>query len=88
MIVWLWCTSGPARSGRGVTDDRERAFRIADACLRSGQANIAKVESARLIPGIRTLTTGYERTGQGWRGRRGGSGIRWEAFAPADTAAP
>ena len=83
MIVWLWDTSGPARAGRGVTDDRGRALQIAEAYLRSGQANVAQVEGARLVPGTHTLTTGYERTGEGWRGRCGDSGVRWERFAPA-----
>ncbi len=88
MIVFLWEADGPARSGRGVTDDRARALRNAETCLRSGQANVAKVERATLMSGIRTLTSGYLRTGDGWRARCGDTGIRWEPFAPApDTEA-
>jgi hypothetical protein len=83
MMVWLWDASGPARSGRGITDDQTRALAVAEAYLRSGNANVARVEAARLVSGTRTLTTGYERTGEGWRGRCADSGIRWEAFAPA-----
>ena len=73
MIVWLWDVSGPAQ--------------IAETCLRSGQANAAKVESAVLVSGLRTLTSGYQRTGEGWRGCCGDSGIRWEPLAPAPGAA-
>lgn len=83
MIAWLWDAFGPARSGRGITDDRARALEAAESYLRSGQANIAKVEGARLVPGTHTLTTGYERTGEGWCGRRGESAVRWEAFTSA-----
>ncbi|WP_300608543.1 hypothetical protein [Trebonia sp.] len=83
MIVWLWDACGPARTGRGITDDRARAVRIAETYLRTGQATVATVEGARLLSGIRTLTTGYQRTGEGWRARCGGSGICWEQFAPA-----
>jgi hypothetical protein len=83
MIVWLWDACGPERSGRGVTDDEARAIQRAEMLMRSGQANVAKVESARADLGIRTLTSGYRRTGQGWHARCGDSGIRWEPLAPA-----
>jgi hypothetical protein len=83
MIVWLWDACGPARSGRGVTDDEARAIQMAETLMRSGQATVAKVESAQADLGIRTLTAGYRRTGRGWRARCGGSGIQWEPLAPA-----
>jgi hypothetical protein len=83
MILWLWDACGPARSGRGVTDDQARALQLAETLLRSGQANVARVEGARLVPGTHTLNTGYERTGEGWRGRCGDSGVRWEPFTSA-----
>ena len=86
MIVWLWDAYGPARTGRGITDNQARALQHAETCLRSGQASIAKVEAARAELGIRTLTSGYQRTGQGWRGRCGDSGIRWEPLPPAEAA--
>jgi hypothetical protein len=87
MIVWLWDTSGPARCGWGVTDDRGRALQIAETYLRGGLADVAKVEGARLVPGTRTLSTGYERTGEGWRGRCGDVGVRWEPLAAHGLAA-
>ena len=83
MIVWLWDAYGPARSGRGITDDEDRAIHNAETLMRSGQASVARVESAHADLGTRTLTSGYRRTGQGWRGRSGDTGIRWEPFAPA-----
>jgi hypothetical protein len=83
MMLWLWDAYGPARSGHGVTDNQARAFAIAEAYLRSGGASVAKVEGARMVLGVRTLTSGYERTGERWQGRCGDSGIRWEQFAPA-----
>jgi hypothetical protein len=86
MIVWLWDTSGPGRCARGVTDDRGRALQVAETYLRGGLANIAKVERARLVPGTCTLSSGYERTREGWRGRCGDSGVRWEPFAAAGAA--
>ena len=56
---------------------------ITETLMSSGQANVARVESAHAELGICTLTSGYRRTGQGWRGRCGDTGIRWEPFAPA-----
>jgi hypothetical protein len=65
VIVWLWDTHGPARSGQGITDDEDRAIQNVETLMRSGQANVAQVESAHAELGIRTLTSGYQRTGQG-----------------------
>lgn len=66
MIVWLWDAPGPTRAARGVTDDEATARRAAETCLRSGQARSAAVEKAHAVLGVRSLTSGYERTGDGW----------------------
>ena len=66
MIVWLWEAPGPARAARGVTDDEATAWRAAETCLSSGQARFAAVEKAHALLGVRSLTSGYERTGDGW----------------------
>jgi len=66
VIVWLWDAAGPARTARGVTDDEATARRAAERCLRSGQARSAAVEKAHAVLGVRSLTSGYERTGDGW----------------------
>ena len=87
MIVWLWDAYGPARTGRGITDDQARAIEIADQCLHSGQADVVKVEGARLALGIPDLTQEYQRTGEGCLGRHGDSGTRWEPIAPTDERA-
>jgi hypothetical protein len=87
MMIWLWDAYGPVRTARGITDDRDRAITLAETCLSSGQAAIARVEGAVLILGTHTLTSGYRRTGEGWRGRCGDSGIQWEPFTPTQTAA-
>ena len=83
MIVWLWDTSGPARCGRGVTDDRARALQIAETYLRGGLASVAQVEGARLVPGTHTLSTGYERPGKG-----GGAAARTAASAGSHSPPP
>jgi len=74
VIVWLW----DAGSGRGVTDDQARARRAAEVLMRSGRADVARVEKALAVTGISALASGYLRTGHGWtaRPRRDGL-IRW-----------
>ena len=81
MIVWLWDAPGPDCCGRGVTDDEGRARESAETYLRNGHANTAQIEQAWTVLGIQTLTSGYERTGQGWRARLRDGGIIWEPFA-------
>ena len=79
MIVWLWDAWGPDRHGRGVSGDRATAQRAAEACLRSGHASGARLEEALAILGTESLTSLYQRTGEGWQARhdtRGG--ISWE----------
>jgi hypothetical protein len=84
MIVWLWDAPGPARCGRGVTDDEGRALGAAVALLRSGAACSATVEAARTVLDPRTLNRVYERTGTGWQARRGEDGvIRWQPLRQA-----
>jgi hypothetical protein len=68
VIVWLWDADGPARTSRGITDDAGAARRAAEACLLSGQARCAAVEQARAVLGMESLTSGYQRTGNGWTG--------------------
>ncbi|WP_300603448.1 hypothetical protein [Trebonia sp.] len=80
MIVFLW----DAGNAHGVTDDESRARQAAGACLISGQATTARVERAVTVLGICTLTTCYQRTGDGWSARRRDGRItRWQKFDPA-----
>ncbi len=82
MIVWLW----DAGSGRGVTDDQNRARRAAETLMRTGRADAARVEKARLMTGLSALTSGYMRTGDGWTAQAWPDGlIRWVPL-PAGTA--
>ncbi len=46
--------------------------------MRGGHAVVARVESALVISGARSLTFGYLRTGEGMTGRGGDMGVRWE----------
>lgn len=87
MIVWLWDASGPEYSGRGVTDGEDKAKRIVAAYLQSGTATVATLEAALLDVGIRTLADCYRRTGRGWHGRAGDSGVRWRRFTHNERAA-
>ena len=87
MIVWLWDACGPGRGALGVTSDRARALRIAEAHLRSEQASVVKVEAALLMSGICVLTPGYQRTGHGWTARRRASRVTWTPFGAPELAA-
>lgn len=69
VIVWLWDAIGPGHRGRGITDDEAAARWAAEACLRGIEACSARVESARAVLGVESLTSGYERTGHGWEAR-------------------
>jgi hypothetical protein len=74
VIMWLW----DAGSGHGVTDDQSRARQAAEAFMRSGRADAARVEKAHLVTGIHALNPAYARTGHGWTAQpRRGSLIRW-----------
>ncbi len=46
--------------------------------MRGGHAVVARVESALVVYGTRSLTFGYLRTGEGLTGRGGDTGVRWE----------
>jgi hypothetical protein len=76
VILWLW----DAGSAHGVTDDESRARKTVTTLMRSNVANSARVESATLVTGVRTLTMVYRRTGTGWLARRDDDGgVRWQA---------
>jgi len=78
VFIYLW----DACHFRGVTDDPDRAREAAAACISSGLASGARVESALLVSGFAHMTYGYERTGQGWQGKRRDSGrVTWRRFA-------
>ena len=76
VIVWLWDSSGPARNGRGVSDDEMRARQAAEACITSG-ADVARVEKAVTELGIRTLTSGYQRTREEWLASHCNGRVTW-----------
>lgn len=82
MIVWLWDVDGPVRY-RGVTDNRDRAQRAAEACLHAGKATGARVEQAHVVTGFGSLTSGYRRTGMVWTAWRSpeGKAIAWSRLA-------
>ena len=77
---------------RGVTDDEATARHAAETYLHSGQARSAAVEKAHAVLGIRSLTSGYERTGTagrpsaprtaGSRGRRCPARRNWRRRDP------
>jgi len=70
-----------------VTDDEARAHLAAEACLRSGAADTARVESALFMSGARVLTPGYRRTGHGWTARRRDGQVTWTPFSAPGLAA-
>lgn len=75
IVCWLW----DAGNSCGVTDDGSRACDAAAKCLRAGDAEVARVEKAFLVPGTRTLTMVHNRTGMGWSARRYRDGrITWK----------
>ena len=83
MIVWLWDAIGPEVSQRGVTDDEEKALQAAEALIRSRVVRSVRIEMALAHVGIRTLTPGYERVGQGWTVRRHENGRITRAQFPS-----
>lgn len=83
-VAFLWQADGPKIGTRGVVDDAERARELAGECLQSGTAVSAVVEEAAAELGMRTLESGYHRTGRGWRARVDGAGrIRWTRVTAA-----
>ena len=87
MTVWLWDACGSDRRGLGVTDDETTARLAAEACLRSGGADTARVERALLMSGARGLTPGYQRTGRGWTARRRDGRVTWTPFSAPELTA-
>jgi hypothetical protein len=80
VIVWLW----DAGSVKGVTDNESHAIKVAEVSMRGSGVATARVESAVLVTGVRTLTMGYQRTGMGWSARRITNGrISWQALKAA-----
>jgi hypothetical protein len=88
VIVWLWDASGFARTGHGVTDDEARARQAAETLMRRGHATVARLEKAHAMLGIQSLTSGYQRVGEGWTARRQQGGqITWTPFTTSLSAA-
>lgn len=77
-VAFQWQADGPATGARGISDDPQAARRFAAARLRSGAADCAIVEEVIAEIGMRTLMSGYHRTGRGWRAKIGAGGrVRW-----------
>jgi hypothetical protein len=88
LIVWLWDSSGPASGASGITDNETQARRAAEAYMHTAEACTARVERAHLRVGIHALTTGYERTGNGWEAKKRRDGpITWTPFDPSHARA-
>ncbi len=79
MIMFLWDACG-AGQFRGVTDDKAKAQHAAEACITSGLACSARVEMARAVLGVHSLTTGYYRTGRGWAAEHRDGRVTWVPF--------
>jgi hypothetical protein len=79
--VWVWAAQGPDRGAVGVTDDERRARKLARESLLNTGASEVLVEQVSVELGIKTLSYGYVRTGQGWHGRRTPTGrVTWRRF--------
>jgi hypothetical protein len=85
VIVWVWDAHGPDRSAGGVSDDEKRARKLARESLLSTGASDVLVEAAFTELGIKTLSYGYVRTGQGWLGHRTAGGVLPGAFTASGT---
>ncbi len=72
MRVYLW----EAGSAEGVTDDQDRALRLAACCLLENGGARAVVEPADLD--LSSLERGYTRAaGRRWTASRRGSEVAW-----------
>jgi hypothetical protein len=82
----MWATGcGPDRQSHGISDDKDRALRLAGEFLLSGQAVTTQVEAARFVLGAMTLTDEYQRVDEGWRGQcraEASSGSRSDGRGP------
>jgi DNA-binding transcriptional regulator YhcF (GntR family) len=92
VIVYLWTTVARETpvpySSLGVSDNRERAQNAAEHYLRSGQAQLAFVETARTAMAACSFTPCYLRTGLGWRATADLSGeVTWARYTGPEVAA-
>jgi hypothetical protein len=81
LIVWLWEATGASVFACGVSDE-VGAREAAGACLASGKAATAVVQSARLVDYPNALDAHYVRFGSCWQASRTRTGtIRWRESA-------
>jgi hypothetical protein len=92
VIVYLWTTVARETpvpySSLGVSDSRERARTAAEHYLRSGQARLAFVETARTAMAACLFTPCYLRTGLGWWATADPAGeVTWARYTSPEVAA-
>jgi FxLD family lantipeptide len=92
VIVYLWTTVARETpvpySSLGVSDNRERAQNAAERYLRSGQAQLAFVETARTAMAACSFTPCYLRTGLGWRATADPAGeVTWARYTGLEVEA-
>ncbi len=82
MIVWLWEATGASGFACGVNGEQTGALEAAGACLASGKATTAVVQSAKLVDCPDALDPNYVRFGSRWQASLTRTGkIRWREFA-------
>ena len=82
LIVWLWEATGDSGFACGVSDNQAGAQEAAGACMASGNATTAVVQSARLVDSPDTLDPHYVRFGSRWQATVTRSGkIHWRESA-------
>ena len=86
MIVWIWDAPGPDQAGSGVTDSEATARRSAEAFMRTARAPAARIEKATLDIG-RSLTAGYQPTGEAWDARFADGSVTWRPSRAPELAA-
>ena len=92
MIVYLWTTVARETpvpyTSLGVSDNHERAQTAAEHYLRSGQARLALVETARTAMAACSFTPCYLRTGLGWRATADPAGeVTWARYTGPEVVA-
>jgi hypothetical protein len=92
VILYLWEAvardSELPHSSLGVCDDGRLARGAAEDCLRTGQARLVWVETARLATAVQSLTRCYVRTGTGWWATPDAvGGVAWVRFTDPAAAA-
>lgn len=75
---WLWS----AGSAEGIAESPGDGMAKAEPYLVEAGTGVARVEMARQVIAA-DLNEQWERTGQGWTGRLGKSGVAWAEMAPA-----